>query len=96
MIPVCLALTLHWAETGPLLRWAQAPLLCPYFALGLDFATLMRIPGSPTLALSLRVATLSTLQRALLVHAAHLGREARALPPSLRGASYRASSPCRP
>ena len=37
MIPVCLALTLRWAETGPILRWARVPLLCPYFALGLDF-----------------------------------------------------------
>ena len=39
MIPVCLALTLRWAETGPILRWARVPLLCPYFALGLDFVT---------------------------------------------------------
>ena len=30
-------LTLRWTETGPLLRWARVPLLCPYFALGLDF-----------------------------------------------------------
>ena len=37
MISVCLALTLRWAETGPLLPWARVTLLCPYFALGLDF-----------------------------------------------------------
>ena len=37
MISVCLALTLCRAETGPLLRWARFPLLCPYSALGLGF-----------------------------------------------------------
>ena len=39
MISVTVCLTLRWTETGPLLRWARVPLLCPYFALGLDFAT---------------------------------------------------------
>ena len=54
MVSVCPALTLRWAETGPLLRWARVPLLCPYFALGLDFPVLMHLPGSRSLALSSR------------------------------------------
>ena len=37
MVSARLALTLRWAETGPLLRWAQVTLLYPYVALGLDF-----------------------------------------------------------
>ena len=45
MIPMCQALTLRWAGTGPLLRWARVPLLCPYFALGLAL-WLMHLPGS--------------------------------------------------
>ena len=68
-----LALTLRWAETEPLLRWARVPLLCPYFALGLDFATLVRLPGSPTLTLTWRTPFLRWAP-ARCVQAAHLGR----------------------
>ena len=69
MIPVCLALTLRWAETRPLLRWARVPLLCPYLALGLDFAALrlMHLPGSHSLAPSSRAAT-SLLRRSLSLY----------------------------
>ena len=45
MISVCLALTLRWAESGPLLRWARVPLFCPYFALGLDLVTYASATG---------------------------------------------------
>ena len=34
MVSVCLARSLHWAETFPLLRWGRVPEFCPYFALG--------------------------------------------------------------
>ena len=56
MIPVCLALTLRWAETLPLLRWA--PYLwraVPYFALVPRARSLARpVPRARSLDIALR------------------------------------------
>ena len=81
------------SETGHFCAGPGSP--CFYFALGLHFVTLIHLTGSPTPGPFLASRPLSTLG-ALLVHAAYLGREARALSPSLRGASCLASGPCRP
>ena len=83
VISVCLALTLRWAETGPLLHWARVPLLCPYFALGLGFGACASARVSDPWPFPCEP-PLFYIGRTLLVLAAHLGREARALPPSLR------------
>ena len=80
MISVCLALTLRWAETGPLLPWARVTLLCPYFALGLDFGAYASARVSYPWSFPCEPPPFLHWARALLVHAAHLGREARALP----------------
>ena len=95
MISVCLALTLHWAETGLLLRWARVPLLCPYFALGLGFVAYASAWVSNPWPFPCETSSFD-IGRTLLVFAAHLGREARSLPPALRDASCRVSDTCRP